>query len=71
MRQANRAIQRERHLMPTVDDMINDSKLDLNAGYHQLELAPESRYITKCSTHISLRRYKRLNFGISFASEVF
>ena len=24
MRQANRTIQRERHLMPTVDDMIND-----------------------------------------------
>ena len=24
MRQANTAIQRERHLMPTVDDMIND-----------------------------------------------
>jgi hypothetical protein len=37
MRQANRAIQRERYVMPTVDDMINDlngskvySKLDLN-----------------------------------------
>jgi hypothetical protein len=78
MRQANKAILRERHVMPTVDDMINDlngakifSKLDLNSGYHQLELAPESRYITTFSTHVGLRRYKRLNFGISSAAELF
>ena len=75
---ANRAIQRERYLMPTDDDMINDlngskvySKLDLNDGYHQLELALESRYITTFCTHIGLRRYIRLNFGILSASEVF
>ena len=78
MRQANRAIQRERHMMPTVDDMINDlngSKvyfnLDLNVGYHQLELAPVSHYITTFSTHIGLQRYKKLSFGISSALEVF
>jgi hypothetical protein len=78
MRQANRAIQRERYLMPTVDDMINDlngskvySKLDLNDGYHQLELALESRYISTFCTHIGLRRYIKLNFGISSASAVF
>ncbi len=53
MRQANQAIKRERHVTPTIKEIIGDlngakvfSKLDLNQGYNQLELAPESRYIT-------------------------
>ena len=36
------------------------SKIDLKAGYHQLELHPESRYITTFSTHKGLFRYKTL-----------
>lgn len=78
MRQANRAVKRERHVTPTVKEMIGDlngarvfSKLDLNQGYNQLELAPESRYITTFGTHMGLMRYKRLNFGISSAAEIF
>ena len=47
------------------------SKFDLNQGYNQLELEPSSRYITTVSTHVGLFRYKRLNFGISSAAEVF
>ena len=47
------------------------SKLDLNAGYHQIELHPDSRYITTFSTHTGLKRYIRLNFGICSAAEVF
>ena len=42
MRQPNRAIERERHITPTIDDIINQlnrsyvfSKLDLTSGYHQ------------------------------------
>lgn len=69
MRQANKAVKRERHVTPTVEEMIGDlngtrvfSKLDLNQGYNQLEVAPESRYITTFSTHMGLMRYKRLNF---------
>ena len=78
MRLANNVISRERHLTPTIDDIVHDlngaavfSKLDLNNGYHQLEVHPESRYITTFTTHLGLRRYKRLNFGISSAAEVF
>lgn len=76
----NCAIQRERYITPTVDDLIHDlndlnavcfTKLDLNAGYHQLELHPDSRYITTFTTHVGLWRYTRLNFGISSAAEVF
>ena len=47
------------------------SKLDLSSGCHQLELHPSSRYITTFRTHNGLYRYKRLNFGISSASEIF
>lgn len=59
MRQVNTAIKRERHITPTIDDVILDlngprvfSKLDLNSGYHQVELAPESRTITTFPTHV-------------------
>ena len=78
MREANQVIKREKHLMPTIDDLIADlngamvfSKLDLSSGYHQFELSPESRNITTFSTHVGLRRYKRLLFGINAAAEIF
>lgn len=78
MRKANTAIRREHHPSPTIDDIQSKlngwkvfSKLDLRSGYHQLELDDQSRYITTFSTHVGLRRYKRLNFGINSASEVF
>jgi hypothetical protein len=52
MREANKAIIRERHLLPTVEELIHDlnnasvfSKIDLKAEYHQLELDEPSRYI--------------------------
>uniref|UniRef100_H2ZXD0 Gypsy retrotransposon integrase-like protein 1 n=1 Tax=Latimeria chalumnae TaxID=7897 RepID=H2ZXD0_LATCH len=71
MHQANMAIK-------TINEIINDlngtkvfSKLDLNQGYNQLVLAPESWYITTFSMHVGLRRYKRLNFSISCAAEIF
>ena len=78
MRGANKAILRERHVMPTIDDIISNvngakifSKLDLNSGYHQLEIDPESRYITTFSTHKGLFRYKRLTMGVNSAAEIF
>ena len=79
MRLPNQAIKRTRHIIPTIDDLIVDlngarvfSKLDLRNGYHQLLLAPgKSRNITTFTTHVGLRRYKRLNFGINSAAEIF
>ena len=53
MRQANRAILREKHPLPTIEETLQEisgakvfSKLDLNMAFHQVELAPESRDIT-------------------------
>ena len=41
MREVNKAIQRERHITPTIDDIITQlngskwfSKIDMNQGYH-------------------------------------
>ena len=57
-RAINTAISREQHAIPTIEDLIHDltgakifSKIDLNKGYHQLELDEESRSITTFATH--------------------
>ena len=78
MRMPNKAIRRERHPTPTIEDLIqilNGAtvflKLDLRSGYHQLTIAPECRYITTFATHRGLWRYTRLNFGMNSASEIF
>ncbi|XP_044182144.1 uncharacterized protein K02A2.6-like [Acropora millepora] len=72
MRCANKAIIRERHPIPTIDEVLEDkqeasvfSKLDLKWGYHQIELSEESRIFTTFVTHKGLFRYKRLMFGIT------
>ena len=78
MRKPNVAIQRTRHVTPTLDELISNmknskvfSKIDLKNGYHQLVLSPKSCYITAFSTHMGLYQYKRLAFGISSVAEVF
>ncbi|CAC5394863.1 unnamed protein product [Mytilus coruscus] len=78
MREPNTVILRSRHITPTLDDMILDlngyivfSKIDLRSGYLQLELNEESRNIKTFTTHVGLRRYKRLSFGVSSAAEFF
>ena len=78
MRADNQAIERERHPVPTVEDLIVDlngatvfSKIDLNQGYRQLELAEDFRSITTFATHVGLFRYKRLSFGIHSTDEIF
>ena len=78
MREANQEIERERHVMPTLSDFKADvngsrffSKIDLRQAYHQLELAPESRFITTFTTHEGLFQFKRLNYGTSSAAECF
>ena len=78
MRRVNEAILRERHPIPTVEELLQDmsesrvfTKLDLKMGYHQLELHPDSRDVTTFVTHCGLFRYKRLVMGINAASEIY
>ena len=76
MRKAKEAIIRERHPIPTIEEVLYDlnastvfSKLDLKWGFHQVELEEESREITTFVSHRGLYRYKQLMFGISSAPE--
>ena len=77
MRRANEAIQREKLPIPTVDEVLKEmngstvfSKLDMNMGFHQIELEEASRDITTSSAAgNSLFRYKRLSFGVNSAPE--
>ena len=78
MRAPNTAVERKRHLTPTVDEVITDlnsakvfSKLDLSQTYHQKELYHSSRYFTTFAMQRGIRRYTRLMFGLSSASEKF
>lgn len=78
MRQANKAIVREKHPLPTLDTILPKlsgskffSKLDIKNAFHQIELAPESRFITTFITKRGLMRYTRLIFGINNAPELF
>ena len=75
MRQANAAIVRERHPIPTVDEVLHYlngsivfSKLYIKWAFHQVELSETSRPI---ATHKGLFRYKRLMFGVSCAPEMY
>ena len=78
MRQANKAILRERFPMPNIDETLQQmngasvfSRLDLTEAFHQIEISEQSRYITTFVCHKGLYRYKRLNYGVSSASELF
>ena len=78
MREANKAIKRVCHPIPTVRDISMDlngakffSKLDMSQAFHQLELAPSSRNITTFITHAGLYRFKCLNYGTNSAAEIF
>ena len=76
MRRANSVRERERHPIPTIEEVLYDlngstvfSKLDLKWGFHQVELDEKSRKITTFVTHRGLYQYKRLMFGIPSAPE--
>ena len=78
MRQANKAIIRERHPIPTIEEILYKmngatvfSKVDLKWGFHRIPLSDMSRDITTFTTHRGLYRYKRLMFGINSAPECY
>ena len=63
MRQANKAIVRERHPIPTIDEVLLDlnrstvfSKLDIKSAYRQIELTEKSREVTTFVSHLGLYR---------------
>jgi len=78
MRAVNTSIIREPYQIPTLEELLHEfngctifTKLDLNKGYHQIALAPESRDLTAFSTHCGIFRYTHLTFGLSSAVELY
>lgn len=77
MHQANKVIQRERHPIPIINDILEMnkssvfSKTDLNMGIYQIHSSEKSRGITTFITHKGLYRYRRSSFAINAAPEVF
>ena len=58
MREANKAVKREKHLMSTIDDLVADlngatvfSKLDLSSGYHQSDSEDTSASCLELTQH--------------------
>ena len=70
MKCANEAIRREKLPTPTVDEVLKElngstvfSKLDMNMGFHEIELEEGCGDIRTFSAGDSLFHYKRLSFG--------
>ena len=78
MRAANRAIACEKHAMPNIEEVLSQvngmrffAKIDLRSAFEQVELAPESRRISRFRTADGIFQYRRLFFGINAAPERF
>ena len=76
--QLNRALLRERYMLPVIDDILPDlgqakvfSKLDLQNGYWHCVLDKQSSYLTTIITPFGHYRWHRLLFGMKVSSEIF
>ena len=74
----NESVCRERHILPSVEQTLAQiggakyfSKLDVNFGYWQIELDPESAKLTTFITPFGRFCFNRLPFGITSAPEHF
>lgn len=78
MRGPNRAIRRQFHAMPRVEEikiMLNGAKwftkLDLTSAFHHVKLAEQSRELTTFMGPDGMYRFTRLVFGVNCAPEIF
>ena len=77
-RPLNKALKREHHPMPVLDDLLPElakakifSRLDLQDGYWHCDLTEESSRLTTFQTPFGRYRWKRLPFGLSVSAEIF
>ena len=76
--QLNEYVKREQHILPSIDHVMGQvgdvkifSKLDVNLGFWQIELAPESAKLTTFIIPFGRYYFNRLLFGITSAPEFF
>jgi len=77
-RRLNKLIKKENFPVPNIEERLQHAKrfkyfssLDLNSGYYQIEIAPESRKFTAFITTDGLYEFKRLPFGSKNSPAVF
>lgn len=78
MKGPNKAIKRQFHEMPRIEEMrtkmINAkyfTKLDLKSAFHHLRLSERARRLTTFMTPNGPYRFRRLMFGVNVAPEIF
>ena len=76
IRRANEEIQREKFWIPTVDEVQEEmngstvfSKVDMNMGFHPIEIAEGLSDITTFSAGDSLYHFKTSSFAVNSAPE--
>ena len=74
----NKAIMRDHHPIPVVDDIIPElgdsdlfTKLDLKDGYWHVKLTEEASYLTTFNTPFGRYRFLRMPFGLKMSQDVF
>ncbi|MES9973437.1 MAG: reverse transcriptase domain-containing protein, partial [Candidatus Thiodiazotropha sp.] len=74
----NEALRRERHALPTLDDILPDlaqakyfTKVDLSSAFWHVPLDDQSSYTTTFATPYGRYRWTRLPFGLCVSSEIF
>lgn len=78
MKGPNRAIQRQYHKLPRVDEIKVSlhgakffTKLDLTSAFHHLKLSEAASQMTTFMSPAGMYRFKRLVFGVNCAPEIF
>lgn len=78
MRGPNKAIQRQFHQMPRVEEIktkLNGAKfftkLDLQSAFHHVRLGEKSREMMTFMAPTGMYRFKRMAFGVNCAPEIF
>lgn len=78
MRGPNKAIRRQYHRLPVMEEIkyklhgaVMFTKLDLQSAFYHVRLAERSRELTTFMAEKGMYRFKRLNFGVNSAPEIF
>lgn len=78
MRAANKAIKRKFYPLPIMENLLQNlagtkffTSLDLTSAYHQVQLHPDSRYVTTFMSPQGPMQFTRLVFGMNAAPELF